>query len=124
MIEFSCGACSKRMQIENSAAGQHTNCIQCGGQVLVPLLVVPARPILKRSARNGNHPRKLRGGFRICPNPHCGYRGPTILQSRGDGWILLCLLLLILPAGILYAVIFSGYRLACPHCGLTINERS
>jgi hypothetical protein len=70
------------------------------------------------------HPSHLGGGgdWIICPNTRCGYHGQARKQARGS-WLLAIFLFLFggLP-GILYIIIYSGYTLVCPRCGLKIRS--
>ena len=55
--------------------------------------------------------------------PRCGYHGA--LKPRARGSVVVCILLMclyVLP-GIVYGVIFGGYKGVCSHCGATILPR-
>jgi hypothetical protein len=57
----------------------------------------------------------------ICPNPQCGYQGPSQRVPRGSTAVGCILLLFFLVPGILYFMFRSGYRYVCPKCGLQIR---
>jgi hypothetical protein len=52
----------------------------------------------------------------ICPNPNCGYRGPSVRKARGSLIVALLLWLLFFPAGLVYSLVYMGYIQTCPHC--------
>lgn len=58
-------------------------------------------------------------GF-VCPN--CGYRGRAKRKAKGSRIVLIVLLLIMVLPGLLYMVMYSGYVLACPNCGLKIGD--
>jgi len=57
----------------------------------------------------------------ICPNTNCGYRGLAKRKSRGSVVVGLVLCLFFLLPGIIYFMLKSGYRYACPNCGLQLS---
>ena len=63
-----------------------------------------------------------KGSVEFCPNPNCGYSGPPERKSKGSGLILILLLLLWVLPGILYAIIYNGYALSCPRCGVKVRD--
>lgn len=60
--------------------------------------------------------------FIICPNPHCGYQGAARRVSKGSGAVLILLLLLWVIPGLIYFVVYYGYELQCPRCGIKVRD--
>ena len=52
----------------------------------------------------------------ICPNPNCGYKGPSRPVSKGDVLIFLLLTILGVIPGLIYALACGGYIYLCPVC--------
>lgn len=57
----------------------------------------------------------------ICPNPHCGYRGPPQEVKKGSTVIAVILLLLWILPGVIYLIFMNGYHCDCPACGMRIK---
>ena len=57
----------------------------------------------------------------VCPNPHCGYRGPAAKQPRGSRVALWLLMSLAILPGLIYAIFFSGERYCCPQCRTVVD---
>ena len=67
----------------------------------------------------GRHGNEAMRGI-VCPNQNCGYRGKPRRKARGS-MAMGCLLtiLLVLP-GLIYFVMWHGYRYYCPECGMQV----
>jgi hypothetical protein len=61
--------------------------------------------------------KPISGPVFICPNPNCGYRGPSSRQKLGNDNLAVLLFLLGIIPGILYVAFFCGHRDSCPNCG-------
>ena len=57
-----------------------------------------------------------------CPNPICRYRGQGKQVARGSFLVAAILLLLGVIPGVLYILIYEGYRLTCPQCGIDVRK--
>ena len=62
------------------------------------------------------------GEFIICPNPQCGYQGPSQRLPRGNTAVGCILLIFFVIPGIFYFMLKSGYRYVCPKCGLQVRS--
>ena len=62
------------------------------------------------------------GEFIICPNPQCGYQGPSQRLPRGSTLVGCILLIFFIIPGIFYFMLKSGYRYVCPKCGLQVRS--
>jgi type I restriction enzyme M protein len=60
--------------------------------------------------------------FIICPNVNCGYRGNGLRKAKGSKIVMLLLLLLWVLPGVLYALLYNGYSVVCPRCGLKVRD--
>jgi hypothetical protein len=58
----------------------------------------------------------------VCPNPNCRYRGQGKQVARGSFLVAAILLLLGVIPGVLYILIYEGYRLTCPQCGIDVRK--
>lgn len=54
--------------------------------------------------------------------PLCGYTGTLTRMPKGQMFVGIMLLLLFIVPGLLYFVLFSGYRYICQNCGKTIKS--
>lgn len=61
-------------------------------------------------------------GAIICPNPNCGYVGTPKRKSKGSAVIMIVLLLLWVIPGVIYAIVYNGYTLTCPRCGIKVRD--
>lgn len=57
----------------------------------------------------------------ICPNPHCGYRGPAQRRARGSLLVAIVLFMCFIIPGLLYLFLKSGYRYSCPQCNMQVS---
>ncbi len=55
--------------------------------------------------------------------PKCGHYAKPELKSRGSVLLVLLLLCAFIVPGILYALIFSGYKAVCANCGNVLLKR-
>jgi hypothetical protein len=93
------------------------------------LLVSKVKPgpveVLPYAAEQGQLPLKpveiTAGPVFICPNPNCGFRGPSARQERGSPGVGFLLLLLAIVPGILYFALCCGYKHNCPNCGIEVK---
>lgn len=76
-------------------------------------LTSPARATAKMVARS-------RGEI-VCPNPNCGFCGRPEKKRRGSIIVLLFLLLIGVLPGLIYAIVYNGYDLTCPRCGMQLG---
>lgn len=65
----------------------------------------------------------LKGCQVICPNPNCGYRGPTMRVEKGSVvlGVLLMLFVFVIP-GLLYLIFMCGSKDICPQCGIQVGK--
>ncbi len=59
----------------------------------------------------------------VCPNPSCGHVGPVHKRDRGSAMVILLLLLCGIIPGLLAMMVYGGYDLLCPKCGVVITKR-
>ena len=57
----------------------------------------------------------------VCPNPNCGFCGCPEKKRRGSIIVLLFLLLFGVLPGLIYAIVYNGYNLTCPRCGMQLG---
>lgn len=60
----------------------------------------------------------------ICPNPQCKYVGLPKKKSKGSWGMAIFLLLLGGFPGILYILLYNGYQIVCPRCGMKIRDET
>lgn len=67
----------------------------------------------------------MRGGGTayICPNPNCGYRGPSVRKARGNLIVAILLWVLVFPIGLVYSLVYMGYSQTCPRCRGNLGGR-
>jgi hypothetical protein len=58
----------------------------------------------------------------ICPNVNCGFKGEGVKKPMGNGLIAVILLLFFIVPGIIYMIVYSGFTLSCPHCGVKVRD--
>jgi hypothetical protein len=58
----------------------------------------------------------------ICSNPACGYIGTAQRKAKGSLVVGILLFVLGVLPGLVYLVVYSGYVLVCPQCGMKIRE--
>ena len=58
----------------------------------------------------------------ICPNPNCGYVGPSNRESKGSVILAVILLLIGIIPGLIYGVVASGHTISCPVCGTKVRD--
>lgn len=56
--------------------------------------------------------------------PACGSAARAIKKSKGSSLLLICLLVLWIIPGLIYAIVYSGYVYVCPHCGYKYGDAS
>ena len=61
-------------------------------------------------------------GSIICPNPNCRYAGPPVRRAKGSRAVLYILLLLWVLPGLIYLILYQGYALHCPRCGVKVRD--
>ena len=131
-IHFECPGCNQPLDAPEELANQLIECPTCKETIEVPIRTHPLKPQASAPPRPPpNSPLQsrvavsqpvLRSGDIICPNPNCGYTGPTRKQARGSlimGLILCCFFLI---PGLLYFMLMSGYRYYCPKCSLQVGN--
>lgn len=57
----------------------------------------------------------------VCPNPNCGFCGLPTKKRRGSIIVMFFLLLLGALPGLIYAIVYDGYTLICPQCGMRLG---
>lgn len=65
---------------------------------------------------------KLYGDPMICPNPNCGYVGQMRRKPQGSWAIAILLLLLWVLPGVIYLLVYSGFDIVCPRCGMKVGK--
>jgi uncharacterized membrane protein YqaE (UPF0057 family) len=58
----------------------------------------------------------------ICPNANCGFRGGSLVKSRGDMAIAFLLMIIGLVPGLIYMLACNGKDLVCPKCGVFVRR--
>lgn len=97
---------------------QNVVCIECDSRLRASTSPPPTpAPVAPATSR-----RPLRSGEMICPNPNCGYVGMPRRESKGSNAVLVILLLLWILPGIIYLIVYYGYVLKCPRCGMKMGE--
>ena len=113
MALISCPEC--HAQISDKAPA----CPTCG----VPITVAASSDAIHRRQADDDVMRmRNHGPTCICPNPNCGYSGPS-KEVRRTSWILFAFLLVFFPIAILYALFTTGYTQYCPRCNLKVGRR-
>lgn len=59
-------------------------------------------------------------GLYDCP---CGFSGEPTKKARGSVLLTLVLLCVYVIPGLIYAIVFSGYKGICPDCGRTVAAK-
>ena len=123
-----CAACHRRLSAEHTLTDDDVIT-----QVPVPQPAAP-RPPLKLQYGTFRHldappvatgpppPRFAPPGGIICPNPHCGYIGMPVRKPKGSRAVLYILLLLWILPGLIYLMLYQGYTLHCPRCGMKVGD--
>ena len=62
------------------------------------------------------------GEFIICPNPQCGYQGPSQRLPRGNTAVGCIRPIFVVIPRIFYFMLKSGYRYVCLKCGLQVRS--
>jgi hypothetical protein len=101
-----CGACYSRLSAQVPAE-------PIGYATPRTVAAAPAGPV---SFHNAHGPPI------ICPNPNCGYTGPSERKSKGSAVMMILLLLLWVLPGLIYAFVYNGHVLSCPNCGIKIRD--
>jgi ribosomal protein L37AE/L43A len=73
-----------------------------------------------RTPQASPHPTPVSAIRRACPV--CGSTRPPIQKAKGNGCLLVVLLLLWIIPGIIYAIVCSGYIWVCPDCGAKLSD--
>ena len=69
-----------------------------------------------RSAMPRGAGSSARGPSFICPNPRCGYKGPSLQQNRGSDLVTFFLFACGIIPGLLYVILCRGTVYRCPKC--------
>ena len=83
---------------------------------------IPAGGLIYLYARKSNREKLNAVADIICPNTNCNYKGKPNKDPRANVTIGVILCFFFLLPGILYFIIKSGYRYACPKCGIQLRS--
>lgn len=113
-----CSACGAGLSSDQDATGDVVLCPECGARNWRDQLATSG-PSHNGRSRQGRP--AARGGYIICPNMNCGYRGQPRVEQYGSILVAVLLLLFALLPGVLYILFGMGRRTSCPVCGFCIS---